>query len=57
MDKALGIGFDGKDSFVGFDFHHRLTLADFLAIFNQPANHDNFFNGLSQLGDEELFWH
>ena len=57
MDVTFGIGFDGEDGFVGFDFHHRLTLTDFCAIFDQPADHDDFLNGLSQLGDEELFGH
>jgi hypothetical protein len=57
MDITFGVGFDRKNSFVGFDFHHFLAKVDFGPIFDHPFDQGDFLDRLSQLGDEKLFSH
>ncbi len=57
MDVAFAVRLDREDGLIGFHFHHFLALADLCAIFDQPADQGNFFNGLPQFGDKEFDSH
>ena len=57
VDDAFGVGFYGEDCLVGLNFQDGLTLLDALAVLDQPVDDGHLFDGLAQLGDEELHCH